>query len=277
MPAQSVTVATPGRLSRHNGGLARMAYATILQRIAQGDFAPGEIISRRRVATELGISFLPASEALLRLEWDGLLERRPRAGTRLRFPVPEDVRQHFVVCEALEAQAAILFAERSTATDRSEVFRLARRVDRHANQQDLDPSAFPALHQKLHLRIAECARCDALLEAIGRASALSSAWLGGLHDPGTGQPQARHVELVEILATETPALAAQAMRLHIRSDGESLMRGVEPYLHLHEQFKETYRRTLGKAPRAAKIPGGFGEKGRNATALALVSPEPIGL
>ena len=52
------------------------------------------------------MSFLPVSEALLRLEIEGLLESRPRAGTRVRIPSPEDVQGHYVVREALEVQAA---------------------------------------------------------------------------------------------------------------------------------------------------------------------------
>src|SRR5262249_62269850 len=70
----------------------------------------GRFFPRRKVAAELGMSFLPVSEALLRLEFEGLLESRPRAGTRVRIPSREDVRGHYVVREALEVQAAMLFA-----------------------------------------------------------------------------------------------------------------------------------------------------------------------
>ena len=55
------------------------------------------------------------SEALLRLEFEGLLESRPRAGTRVRIPSPEDVKGHYVVREALEVQAAMRFARAATA------------------------------------------------------------------------------------------------------------------------------------------------------------------
>ena len=36
------------------------------------------------------MSFLPVSEALLRLEFEGMLESRPRAGTRVRIPTREE-------------------------------------------------------------------------------------------------------------------------------------------------------------------------------------------
>jgi hypothetical protein len=97
-----------------DAGLAQRAYLIMLERILRGDFAIGQLISRRKIAADLGISFLPASEALLRLECDGLLESRPRAGTRIRIPTREDVRGYFMVREALEVQAAIIFAGSST-------------------------------------------------------------------------------------------------------------------------------------------------------------------
>ena len=56
------------------------------------------------------ITDMVVAMALLGLESEGLLESRPRAGTRVRIPSPEDVRGHYVVREALEVQAAKLTA-----------------------------------------------------------------------------------------------------------------------------------------------------------------------
>src|SRR5881409_4499952 len=104
--------------------LAAEAYGVVRQRILRGELVLGQAISRRKLAAELGMSFLPVSEALLRLEVEGLLESRPRAGTRVRIPTREDVRGHFVVREALEVQAAKLFTEQSTVSDRRELRKL---------------------------------------------------------------------------------------------------------------------------------------------------------
>src|ERR687883_575393 len=111
--------------ARENASLASEAYGVVRRRIVRGELALGQVISRRKLAAELGMSFLPVSEALLRLEFEGLLESRPRAGTRVRIPSKEDVRGHFVVREALEVQAAMLFAAVATGEDREELVRLA--------------------------------------------------------------------------------------------------------------------------------------------------------
>jgi DNA-binding GntR family transcriptional regulator len=67
------------------------------------------------LAVELGMSFLPITEALIRLENERLLESKPGAGTRVKVPTRQDVEGHYVIREALEVQAAMLFAERAGA------------------------------------------------------------------------------------------------------------------------------------------------------------------
>ena len=113
--------------SAEQSSLASEAYSVVRQRILRGDIALGQVISRRKLAAELSMSFLPVSEALLRLEIEGLLESRPRAGTRVRIPSPEDVQGHYVVREALEVQAAMRFTQVATAGERSELKKLAAR------------------------------------------------------------------------------------------------------------------------------------------------------
>src|ERR1019366_7091819 len=99
------------RLLLPESSLAAEAYVYIRERLLRGEIAIGQVISRRKIAADLGMSFLPVSEAFLRLEFEGLLESRPRAGTRVRIPSREDVRGHYLVREALEVQAAKLFTQ----------------------------------------------------------------------------------------------------------------------------------------------------------------------
>jgi DNA-binding GntR family transcriptional regulator len=68
--------------------LAAEAYAIVRQRILSGELGLGQVISRRKLAAELGMSFLPVSEALLRLEFEGLLESRPSRRHARAHPVP---------------------------------------------------------------------------------------------------------------------------------------------------------------------------------------------
>ena len=68
--------------SAEQSSLASEAYTVVRQRILRGDITLGQVISRRKLAAELSMSFLPVSEALLRLEFDGRSESRKLVVTR---------------------------------------------------------------------------------------------------------------------------------------------------------------------------------------------------
>jgi GntR family transcriptional regulator, rspAB operon transcriptional repressor len=230
-------------------GLAGEAYVIVRDRILRGELAIGQVVSRRRLAAELGMTLLPVSEALQRLEDEGLLESRPRAGTRVRLPTPDDVRGHYTVREALEVQAAMLFAEVATAEERAELQKLAVRVDTLSTQADGNRFVYLSVHEKFHRRIAECARCNALSIAIDRTSALASTWLcasrAGMVD---SPPRRTHQDLVQELVKSDPHVAGEAMRNHIRSSMQNTLARLEPYFNLPEKYTARYSRVNGNLP-----------------------------
>jgi DNA-binding GntR family transcriptional regulator len=227
--------------SAEASSLAAEAYGVVRRRILRGELAMGQVISRRKLASELGMSFLPVSEALLRLEFEGLLESRPRAGTRIRIPSREDVKGHYVVREALEMQGAMLFAERATAEERAEIMKLAARVD--AGSVHADPTMYPRLHHKLHRRIAECTRCAALMAAIEKTNALASIWFCAHREPDHNNPSHRHQDLAAILCAGDPDKASAAMREHLKVSLAHTMERLKPYFRLRKASGQTFARS----------------------------------
>jgi DNA-binding GntR family transcriptional regulator len=221
--------------------LATEAYTVVRRRILRGELVMGQPLSRRKLAAELGMSFLPVSEALLRLEFEGLLESRPRAGTRIRIPSREDVKGHYVVREALEVRAAMLFAEKATAEERAEIVKLAARVDEGV--VDEDPTAYPRLHHRLHRRIAECTRCSALTAAIEKANALASIWFCAQRDRDRANPSRRHQDLAAVLSTGDAEKAGAAMREHLKVNLANTMERLRPYFRLRKERGQTFVRS----------------------------------
>jgi DNA-binding GntR family transcriptional regulator len=228
------------RDSAVSSSLAGEAYEFVKQRILRGNLAMGQVISRRKIAVELGMSFLPVSEALLRLEFEGLLESRPRAGTRVRIPSREDVRGHYIVREALEVQAAMLFAVVATDEDRAELQKLAARVDA---MSVTDQSLYLPAHEKLHRRIAEGARCPALSLAIEKTHALSSTWFCVPRTTSDANPPQRHSDLVDVLVAGDPAKAAEAIREHVNRGMENTMKRLKPYFRIRKAYGKTFFRS----------------------------------
>ncbi len=227
---------------KYSSDLAGEAYLALRERILHGNIAIGEVISRRKIAAELGMSFLPVSEAFVRLEVEGLLESKPRVGTRVRIPTPEDVRGQFRVRTVLEVEAAKLFSEVATPAQRGELLRLASRVDALYAQPGKDRSYYLKMHETLHRRIVECAGCPALSHAIERTHALSSTWLCGsqaFFDPNLAR---LHQDLTEVLIKGDPQTAAQAMGEHVASSMQRTLLRLEPYFQAHKTQQETYSR-----------------------------------
>jgi DNA-binding GntR family transcriptional regulator len=226
--------------SAEQSSLASEAYTVVRQRILRGDIVLGQVISRRKLAAELSMSFLPVSEALLRLEIEGLLESRPRAGTRVRIPSPEDVQGHYVVREALEVQAAMRFAQFATPGERAELKKLAQRVDQLSTQPDR--TLYQTMHQKLHARIAQCARCPALLDAIEKTHALASIWFCVMRKPQPGDSPTRHQELADAVCSD-PTRAADEVRRHLAVGMERSMEVLQPYFRLRKATGRTFHRS----------------------------------
>ncbi len=229
------------RDSAEASSLAAEAYTIVRQRILRGEILLGQVISRRKLAAELSMSFLPVSEALLRLEFEGLLESRPRAGTRVRIPSLEDVKGHYVVREALEVQAAMRFTEVATPSERAELKRLAVRVDALSMQSDRP--LYLSVHQKLHGRIAQCSRCPALLDAIERTHALASIWFCVMRQPRPEDSHTRHQELAEAVISGDPARAAEEVRQHIAVGMQRSIEVLQPYFRLRKAAGSTFYRS----------------------------------
>lgn len=209
------------------------AYEEIRDSILKGTLAVGVALSRRSLASELGVSVPPVTEALQRLESEGLVESRPRVGTRVRIPTREEVEERSLLREALEAQAAGLFAERATPAEKRELQRLGRQMDRLYAAAEKAPGdrelmfSVNTFHMGLHLRIAECARCAPLRDAIEREQVLIFNWLYDMAAQRQELGSDFHSTLTEALATGSPALAQAAMRRHIRRGLSDVVAGLE--------------------------------------------------
>jgi GntR family transcriptional regulator, rspAB operon transcriptional repressor len=198
------------------------AYYRIRERILRGEFSPGEALSARRLAEEFGMSLLPISQAFRQLESEKLLESRPRAGTRVRMPQPEEIRGRCIVREALEAQSARLCALNANMKERVELMRLAQQLDTlydRFGQSGSDPElqyVVHTLHFELHMRVAEYARCEELKDAIERNQVLIYNWFFDLAANRRSLPSGFHAQLMQVVTGSDPIAADEAMRSHVQ-------------------------------------------------------------
>lgn len=63
----------------------------VREAIQSGEFAPGQRLVERTLASQLGVSHIPVREALTRLADEGLVQRTPRRGARVAVLTREDL------------------------------------------------------------------------------------------------------------------------------------------------------------------------------------------
>ena len=231
MKAQNSTLGTREhqRAPVERVSLSEHAYIQIRDRILRGEIALGAALSRRKLAAELDMSLLPVAEALQRLENEELVESRPRVGTRVCLPTAENIRERYEIREALESQAARLFAQRASLRDRLDLEKMAVHMDVMFNRcassgGDRDfLYAVQSYHSDFHLRIAQGARCQALRHTIEKNHVLIFNWLFDVAAHRPPLPPHFHSELAESLNKGNIEYADQAMRLHIRYGLETIV------------------------------------------------------
>jgi DNA-binding GntR family transcriptional regulator len=202
--------------------LSLTAYMQIRDEILRGHFGIGDILSRRRLAERLNMSFVPITEALQRLEAEGLVESRPRIGTRVRIPTEEDIRGSYLIREALETQSARLCAENITAAEKIQLRKSAEHLDQlylTCQSAETDPLVLFSVHtyhMQFHMRVAEFAHCAGLRKAIEREQVLVFNWLYDTTMHRTTLPAKFHVNLAAAICSGNVQKADECMRSHIR-------------------------------------------------------------
>jgi DNA-binding GntR family transcriptional regulator len=214
------------------GSLSERAYQLIRQKILTGEFPLGAPLSRRKLAAIFQMSFLPISEAVQRLESEGLVESRPRVGTRVRVPTPQDIRDCYIIREALETQAARLFCEKASSAERKELRQMTDRLEEMTRAPEVKASnpefqfSVQNAHVAWHMRIAECAGCQPLSDLLEKNQVLIFNWFFDVA-AGFRLAPGRHRALMDTLAGDDPDAAALAMGAHVRAGLGEIQASIE--------------------------------------------------
>jgi DNA-binding GntR family transcriptional regulator len=167
--------------------------------------------------------------ALERLAVEGFVETKPRAGSRVKIPTAGEIRGNYIVREALEVEAARLFAQSASAAQRARLVELAARLDaRYARLRPArggaDAVRTEQAHVAFHLFIARATRCPELVEAIVRSRVLMFNWLFSRAAFPEPLPADWHARLARVLASGSPEEAEAAMREHVRFRMEEVLK-----------------------------------------------------
>lgn len=92
------------RAEKRGGATARIV-EVLRNAIVMHAFEPGAPLDKTRLCEKLGVSRFPVSEALARLQAEGLVDIQPQRGTTVSLIRLSDVRENMFLRKALEAEA----------------------------------------------------------------------------------------------------------------------------------------------------------------------------
>jgi len=195
----------------------RLAAERLRRAILAGDMAPGQRLVEEELAGTLGVTRASLRAALFDLGAEGLVERIPNRGARVR-PVTLDEAVAITECRmALEGLCAAKAAERVTESEAERLRQIADQMERSVAGGE--PLKYSALNHELHRLVREISGqtvAAGLLERLNGQLVRHQFQLS----LRPGRPQAslpEHLAIIAAIAGRRPAEAEEAARRHLRS------------------------------------------------------------
>jgi DNA-binding GntR family transcriptional regulator len=200
---------------------ARQSYDFIIRQIFDGGLKPGDEINRKKLASELGISLAPVSEAVNQLESEGFLEISPRRQTRVRIVTKDEVRGLLILREALECHASRLYCGDLVTSRKKPLLEIARKVDSSEAGSKGNEMTELLFHQSL-VDLVDCPLLSAEFQKVMRRKVFMKI---NLIVPWNAQPPLdSHERLLTRLCKSNPDAAEKAMREHLERGRERILR-----------------------------------------------------
>lgn len=146
--------------------LRELALEYLRNRIVDGTFQMGQVLSERKISEELGVSKSPVREALAQLRDEGLVHIEPQKGARVFTLSEEEVIQICDFRQAMESASFELALQRDPTGLAKDMDRVVRKMAAKKNQGDED--AYIALANEFHQLIFEHAGNDYLTASYAR-------------------------------------------------------------------------------------------------------------
>lgn len=146
--------------------LGERIYADIADRLISGRLAPGDKLSLRSVAEDLGVSMMPVREAVSRLVADRALEVTPNRAVRVPLLSAPQFRDLADVRITIEGHAAALAATHRNKADLKNIAGAETLMRAESKSPSPDIPLAVALNKRFHFAVYEAAHSPALLEII---------------------------------------------------------------------------------------------------------------
>ncbi len=185
--------------------------------IAEGEFAANQRLVESDLSERFGASRGSVRTALLQLSSEGLVERMPNRGARVRAVSLAEAIEITEVRMALEGLCAAKAAKRLTEEDRDRLRGIGAAMQDAVATGDL--LGYSDLNRQLHSLIRALggqATAQAILERL-RGQNVRHQFRLAMHPGRAAVSMPQHLEIIEALCAGDPEAAEDAVRRHLRS------------------------------------------------------------
>jgi DNA-binding GntR family transcriptional regulator len=207
--------AAPG--PREGDSAKQLAVASLRAAIMDGDMSPGQRLVEAELAEMLAVTRASVRAALIDLSADGLVERIPNRGARVRA-VPAEEAVAITECRmVLEGLCAAKAAQNAASADVERLRGIGRRMSEAVRHGE--PLAYSALNRELHLLVADVSGQAVAAGLLRRLSAqiVRHQFRLSLRAGRTRVSLPEHLAIIDAIAARDPDAAEAAARDHVRS------------------------------------------------------------
>ncbi|MGO8889748.1 MAG: GntR family transcriptional regulator [Streptosporangiaceae bacterium] len=219
----------------------RLAGERLRRAILAGDMAPGQRLVEEELAGLFGVTRASLRGALFDLAADGLAERIPNRGARVRAVTMAEAVAISECRMALEGLCAAKAAERVTGPQAGRLRQLGARLEEAVAAGE--PLKYSALNHELHKAVREISGqqvAAALLERLNGQLVRHQFQLS-LRPGRPQQSLPEHLAIIAAITAGRPAQAEQATRRHLRSVITALLDQDKLDQHKLDQHEEEAR------------------------------------
>lgn len=198
------------------------SYVQLHRAIVRGELLPNERLVEMELAQKFGVGRAAVRAALARLEQDGLVEREPNRGARVRLVTLEEAVEMFEVRAVLEGLALRYAARNATEQEIAELQALVDHMAHSLAAGDLP--AISDLNAELHALLLRIANHGTVLRLLERLQAHHVRFqYRMILVPGRAAHSVQeHRAIITAVANHDADAAEAAMRQHLAHSAEAL-------------------------------------------------------
>ncbi|WP_460405097.1 GntR family transcriptional regulator [Actinophytocola sediminis] len=195
---------------------ARSVVDQIREAIVRGEFVPNQRLVEADLSDQLAASRAAVRSALVALAAEGLVERVPNRGARVRAVSLAEAIEISEVRMALEGLCAAKAAERATEDEVRELATFGERMNTAVATGDV--LGYSRLNQELHQRVREISgqrTARELLERL-RAQNVRHQFTLAMRPGRLAVSLPEHLAIIEAISSGDPVMAEATTRAHLR-------------------------------------------------------------